>query len=440
MDYRDALEYLDSHLNLEARQVPIAGQMPATSNQAISELLSVLGNPQDNFRSIHITGTNGKGSTAAAAAAFLAATDLSVGVYSSPHLAKPNERLKWNGEEISDEAFARVIELIASVQPMVSHELSWFEILTAAAFVWFSEMAVDVAVIEVGLLGTYDATNVVDADVAVITNVGKDHTNGEGAWASKIAEEKAGIIKPNSTVVIGADMGELAAIFEAKSARKVLWAHTDFSVSDNLLSVGGRLVDLQTPHSNHEELFIPFMAGYQADNILTGLVAVEAFFDRAIERDIVEFALTQLRLPARFEVVTARPVTVLDGFHNEDGAKATAQALGEGFAKLGSWVLIIGMLKDKSPTEVLVAAQLDMYDAIICCQPNSPRAFDAAELAQVVKDQGYDAEVIHQPLDAYRRARSICADEDLIMVGGSLYMLSEIKQWVVEQGPDTDNW
>lgn len=430
MNYLEAVDYLKSHIDLEATSIPVAGESDALSLEPISQLLSLLGDPQNAFRTIHITGTNGKGSVTKMVSALLSATDLSVGAFTSPHLHSVNERISWNGEDISNEEFARIVSLIASVTPMVSSKLSWFELITATALVWFAELGIDVAVVEVGLLGEYDATNVVDSDVAVITNLGKDHTDGLGEWRRKVFAEKVGIIKPQSRVVLGDDFAELTTIAEARPNQGIVAAHQEFSVDSNLLSVGGRLVDITTPNGRFEELFLPFVASHQAHNFATALAAVESFFDRQLDKEVVEFALSQTRLPGRFEVVDTRPVTIVDTFHNAAGAKASYAALDDAFAKLGSWVLILGLLEDKFPEEICRAIQSDAFDVVICCEPDNPRALPAAKLAEFVRATGGDPEVIHNPTDAIRRAQSLCADEDLILAGGSFYMVGEILAWM----------
>jgi dihydrofolate synthase/folylpolyglutamate synthase len=195
VDYSGALAYLDKHVNLEAT----AGHVHGLSLEKMRDLVRVLGDPQTAYPAIHITGTNGKGSVARMVTALLREHGLSVGTYTSPDLERVNERLAWNLEPIADEAFAAVIAELAAVEPLLEAYPSRFELLTAAAFAWFAEVAVDVAVVEVGMLGRFDATNVVDGAVAVVTNIGKDHSDGQGDWQAAIAVEKAGIVKPDST-------------------------------------------------------------------------------------------------------------------------------------------------------------------------------------------------------------------------------------------------
>src|SRR3954470_10240656 len=199
MNLPDALDFLDRHQNLELSP----GKIEGLSLDHMQRLVEVLGDPHRAFPVIHITGTNGKGSVARMVTSLLVESGLSVGTYTSPHLEALNERISWNGEPIDDASLAAAIADVATLEPLSGVTPSWFEIVTAAALAWFAAVAVDVAVVEVGLLGRFDATNVVDADVAVITNVGFDHTDGVGDWRAAIAHEKAGIVKPGSFLVLG---------------------------------------------------------------------------------------------------------------------------------------------------------------------------------------------------------------------------------------------
>ncbi len=437
MDYRGAIAFLDQHTNLEGNRsgrfdsavaaMPTAGQVGGLSLKPMQDMLSVLGDPQNAYRTIHITGTNGKGSTARTCSQILRRMELSVGLYTSPNLDKVNERLSWDGNDITDEQFAQVMGLIAGVAPMLDSKPSRFELLTTAALVWFAELGVEVAVLEVGLLGRFDATNVVDADVAVITNIGKDHTDGKPGWQRAVAEEKAGIIKPASHVILGSPMEELLPIFEAEAQGEVWEAERDFQVDANLTAVGGRVVDIRTPGGEYEELFVPLHGAHQGDNVATAIAAVEAFFQRPTADEIVRESVADLQLPGRFEVVGHDPIIILDGAHNPHGAEATRQTLDEEFARLGSWVLVVGMLSGKDPIEMLEALDAADFDAVICTEPNWSRAIPAKEIAAAAKTLGITAEVVLKPVRALERAHAVTANDDLILVAGSLYVVGEIR-------------
>ncbi len=439
MDYRTALAFLDEHTNLEGGRadrftdrgrrpsLPTAGQVDGLSLGPMTELMAALGDPHRAFRSVHITGTNGKGSTARFAAAILRTMDRTVGLYTSPNIDKVNERINWDGEDISDEDFGRVLGLLAGVEPLIDHTPSRFELLTAAAFVWFAEQGADVAVVEVGLLGRFDATNVIESDVAVITNVGKDHTDGSDGWRQAVASEKAGIIKPDSRVVLGSPMGDLLPIIEAEPSAGTWIAGRDFEIEANMLAVGGRTIDLRTPGETYEQLFVPAHGAHQGTNLATAVVAVEAFFDRPTPEDIIVEAVGAVELPGRFEVIDREPTVILDGAHNPDGAAAAYLTLTEEFARLGSWVLVVGMLSGKDPTEMLAALGAADFDAVICTEPNWSRAIPAEEIAAAAASLGIGAEVVRKPVEALNRARAVTAADDLILVAGSVYVVGEVR-------------
>lgn len=423
MNLREALDYLDRHVNLEAR----AGRIEGLSVDPMVQLLSMLGDPHRAYPVIHVTGTNGKGSTSRIISSVLAASGLTVGTYLSPHLERLNERICRQLEPIPDDELAAVISLLAGVEPLLERTPSWFELMTAAAFAWFAETAVDVAIVEVGLLGRYDATNVVQAQVAVLTNIGKDHTDGAAGWEQAIASEKAGIVKPGSHVVLGAPFGELRGVVEAEGPDAIWERGVDFDVADFRVAVGGQQLALTTPSARYDELFLPLHGSHQADNAATAVAAVEAFFGRPTDTEVVEVGLSEVRVPGRFEVLGRSPTIIVDGAHNREGARAGRATLDAEFARLGSWVLVVGMLRGKDPGEVLEALDVGSFDAVICCQPSWSRAMPAADLAAAAHRLGAEAEVIADPLEAMARALAVTGDDDLVLVTGSLYLVGELR-------------
>ena len=224
-----------------------------------------MGDPQSAYPVIHITGTNGKGSTSQMITRLLMASGLTVGTYTSPHLERVNERIARNSEPIADDDFAEQVAAVADLEGLTGVRPGYFEAVTAAAFRWFADVAVDVAVVEVGLLGRWDATNVVDAQVAVVTNIGMDHNEFAGPTLADIAREKAGIIKPNSAALIGTTDPELVAVLAAEAAASRLYRGDDFDVDNNQLAVGGRLVDLRTPTTIYPETFVPMHGAHQGE-------------------------------------------------------------------------------------------------------------------------------------------------------------------------------
>ena len=243
-----AVEWLDSHIDFESK-MPTRRALPTLDR--MRALMTLLGDPEESIPSVHVTGTNGKGSTSAMVTALMMAQGLSVGTYTSPNLERVSERLAYNGQPIDDESFVGVLSELASLEPMLHERPTRFELLTAAAWSWFADDAVDAMVVEVGLGGTWDSTNVMHGDVAVLTNFSYDHTDVLGPTLEGIAEDKSGIIEEGSVVVVGETRPDLVAIVEAHAARvgaAAVWvAGRDFGCADNRVAVGGRLVTLWTP-------------------------------------------------------------------------------------------------------------------------------------------------------------------------------------------------
>ena len=426
MNHAEALRFLDRHINLEAT----AGVIHGLSLDHMRAIVGVLGDPQESFRVIHVTGTNGKGSTARMITALLIEMGLSVGTYSSPHLQRVNERIAWNNEPISDDDLAGVITELARLVPLSGVEPSYFELLTAGAFLWFAENAVDVAVIEVGLLGRYDATNVCDADVAVITNIGRDHTDGVGEWRHSIASEKAGIIKPASIAVIGEPDPSLHGAFRAEGPSEIWVRGTEFDLIDDRLALGGHLIDVRTPHGASTDLYLPLHGHHQALNASCALAAVEALFDRQIDPDIAQAAFASIIAPGRFEVMGHAPLLILDGAHNPQGAAAAARTLEEEFDVAGRRVLVVGMLGGRDAVEMLEQLGARSADLVIACTPDSPRAMPAADLVAVARAMGVMAERIDDVGTAVQRALSVSTDDDAILIAGSLYVVGAARRLI----------
>ncbi|HUP69469.1 MAG TPA: Mur ligase family protein [Acidimicrobiales bacterium] len=391
--------------------------------ERIRQLMALMGDSQRAYPVVHLTGTNGKGSTARMITALLATMGLSVGTYTSPDLERVNERLAWNSEAIGDEDLAALIEAVAAFEPLLDEAPSRFEILTAAAYRWFSDIAVDAAVVEVGLGGRWDATNVVDATVAVVTNVSADHVEILGPTLADIATEKAGIVKPGSLLVLGETDPELARIFREAAPAEVWERDVDFAVETNRLAHGGRLVNIRTPGSSYRELYLPVHGAHQADNAAVALAAAEAFFGRPLPTDAVEVAFAGLRLPGRMEVVSRQPLVLLDGAHNPAGARAAAATLAEEFEASTSRILVLGMLAPRDPAEMLEALDVAGTRLVVAVAPPSPRAVLAAEVAAAAGSLGVRAEVAGSVAEALALARAEAADTDMVLVTGSLYLV-----------------
>lgn len=431
----EAIAFLDDHVDVE-RAPGVAGRVAGLSLDTMQVLAEVLGNPEQTYPVVHLTGTNGKGSTGRMITALLAAHSLSVGTYSSPHLEHVVERITWNQAPIDPDELARVVGELAALEPLVMEETggvrpSHFELLTAAAFAWFAEVAVDVAVVEVGMLGRYDATNIAEAAVAVVTNVGRDHTDGEGDWRRRVAEEKAGIVTAGAPLVVGETDPDLLPVFEAEGPGTLWLRERDFGAEQDKLALGGHLVALVTPNGRYDDVFLPVHGFYQADNAACAVAAVEALFGRGLDPDVVRDAFATLTLPGRFEVVHRAPLLVLDGAHNPDGAATVGETLAEEFDIAGRRHWIVGLLQGRDVDAMLEGFGVRPGDRVVACTPDSPRAVPAAEVADRARLVGADVEVVPEVEAALRHvwndAPDLAGEADLVVVTGSLRTVGQAR-------------
>ncbi len=430
-DLADALAWLDGHVNFEAT-MPSRRSLPTLDR--MREVMSLLGDPHRAAPVVHLTGTNGKGSTAAMVTSLLAARGLSVGTYTSPNLHRVNERIARHGVPIDDDALLDVLETLARLEPLLSEPLTRFELLTAAAFLHFADEAVDVAVVEVGVGGRWDSTNVADGDVAVITNVSYDHTDVLGPTLEDIASDKSGIVKARSRVVVGETAPALVSLVRdaARSAGAAqLWARgDDFATTANRVAVGGRLVDVRTPGGAYGEVLVPLHGSHQGDNASCALTAVEAFFGAPLDADVVDEAFAAVRVPGRLEVVGRHPLVVLDGAHNVAGMTVLARALVEDVPVLGETVAVVGMLGGRDPVAMLDLLLTAGVRAVVVCTPPSPRALSAPVVAEAATGLGMDVTVVDAPADALREALGRVAADGRVVACGSLYVVAEVRRAV----------
>lgn len=419
MDFASALVYLDEHASYEK-----TGRVTDPSTATIEALMNVLGDPQHDYRVVHVTGTNGKGSTSQIITRLLMAHGLKVGTYSSPHLENVRERILVDGEPIAEHDFADSVAAVANAEGVAAVRPSYFEIMTAAAFRWFSDAAVDVAVVEVGMLGRWDATNVVRADVAVITNIALDHTEFAGPTLEHIAREKAGIIKPGSIAVVGETDEGLQRLILAEPHLGSVVRGEGFDVVDNYLALGGRSLHVRTSRADYLDLFVPLHGSHQGDNTSVAIAAVEEFFGSALDREVVNEGLANVAMPGRFEVLGHQPLVIVDGAHNPAGADACASVFFDDFDPHGRRILVVGALGSRDLNETLSAFKADEFDIVICCTAPSPRARTGREIAAVATDMGcVDVTVAESVERACDLALADATADDAILVTGSLYVV-----------------
>ena len=426
MQYGEALNYLDEHASYEK-----TGRVESPSLDNINTFMDLMGQPHLSYPVIHITGTNGKGSTTQIVTQLLIAHGLQVGTYTSPHLEKLTERISRNNEPISEQDFADCVAAIADIEVIGGVRPSYFEVMTAAAFRYFADTAVDVAVIEVGMLGRWDATNVVNSSVAVVTNIALDHTEFAGPRLEDIAFEKVGISKPGSVLVVGDTNEELREIWNAAESAAVLLRGNDFEVSENELAVGGRMIDVRTERAVYKELPLPLHGQHQGDNAAIALTAVEEFFGNVLDVDVVREGFAAVRMPGRFEVLGRGPLVVIDGAHNPAGADVCAQVFFDDFSPEGKRILVVGALKGRDPQMLLSALRADEFDVVICCTAPSPRGLAANDLATAAKQMGCEQVVVCETVEAASdKALSIAREEDAVLVAGSLYVVGSARTYL----------
>lgn len=433
MDYFAALDHLESLINHEAR--PRAGRVAGLSLETMQRLMAALADPHRAYPVIHVTGTNGKGSTVRMTARLLQAMGLRVGAYTSPHLVEPTERIEVDGSPVEAETFGAAVGDIARLVDFLGIRATWFETVTAAALCHFADVGVDAAVVEVGMLGRFDATNVVDGTVSVVTNVGMDHTDGKGDWRHAIAYEKAGIIKPCSVVVCGEVDDAVRDVFRAEPSQSMIERGCHFGVARDRLAVGGRLIDVFTPHGRYEDVLIALHGRHQADNASLALAAAEAFFDAPLTEEVVAEALAATTVPGRFEVVGHRPLLILDGAHNPDGARAAAQTLRTDFGTSGSRILVVGMQSGRDLVGVLDAFEAGTAARVVACTAPTTRGVPAADVAAAAVAVGATAEVCEDPAEALMRAQDQAGADDLIMVTGSFTVVGAAKAALAGKTP-----
>jgi dihydrofolate synthase/folylpolyglutamate synthase len=356
----------------------------------ITAFLDVLGNPQTAYPVIHLTGTNGKTSTSRMVDTLLRTLELRTGRFTSPHVEKMSERISVDGEPLTDEEFVAAFNDVAPYTHLVDaesdHPLSFFETIVGMAYAKFAEAPVDVAVVEVGMGGSWDATNVADGVVAVVLPVAVDHTRYLGSTPAEIAVEKAGIIKPGAVAVLAQQQPDVAEIMMARAAEvgaTVAREGLDFGVVSRVAAVGGQVVSLQGLRGRYDDLFLPLYGAHQAENAAVALAAVEAFVggSQPLDDELVRAAFARATSPGRLEIVRTGPTIVLDAAHNPHGAEAAAEALEDSFS-LDPLIGVVGVMADKD-AEGLLAAFEPHLAHIVCTQNATERALPAEELAVV---------------------------------------------------------
>ena len=418
----------------------------------IASLMELLGDPQRSYPVIHVAGTNGKTSTARMIESILRAAGLRTGLFTSPHLIDPRERIRFDGRVIEEE---RLLEAWREIEPYVAVvdansladggvAMSYFEILTGLACAAFADAPVDVAVIEVGLGGGWDSTNIVNAAVSVIAPIGLDHMEYLGDTIELIAREKAGIVRADTPVVVARQEPEaLSTILHecATVGALPLVEDIDFGLATREVAVGGQLISVRTPRSTVDDVFLPLFGEHQAHNAAVAIVAVEEFLAgvAALDVEIFRDGLAVVESPGRLQVLRSSPTIIGDVAHNPHGARALAEAVQDSFT-FGALVGVVGVLADKDAAGILQELEQVLTEIVICA-PSSRRAMPVHQLAEIaIEIFGDDRVIVADSVsDAIDRAATLAEQQaDYggagVLVTGSVVLVGQAMQVLESKG------
>ena len=422
----------------------------APSQARVRALCDLLGSPERSLPVILIAGTNGKGSTALMIDSLLRALGLRVGRFASPHLVDVTERISIDGEPISEEAFDALVEEVSPLVELVDAQLlegvrmTFFEVMTALAYAAFADAPVDVAVVEVGLGGRWDATNIVEAEVAVVCPVDLDHTHLLGGTVAEIAAEKAGIIKAGAKAVLAAQQPDAARVLLARCAEvgaEVLREGVEFGLIGRTPAIGGQVLRLDTAEGPLGDLFLPLFGAHMAQNAALAVAAVEAFLGgKPLPPEVISAGLEQVEAPARLEIVRRSPTVVIDTCHNPHGARATIDAVTEAF-DFTPLVGVVAMMADKDVDGVLGIFAEAMTSVVCTSIGSTTRALPAADLGERAAGVfGADRVVVVPGMAEAIEEAVRLADEagpgSGVLIAGSVYAAGEARALLVRPGAD----
>jgi len=429
------MDYAEAIADLESRQPE--RMVPDLSR--ITELVNLLDHPELTYPSIHVTGTNGKTTTTRMIEALACAHGLSAGAYTSPHLQSVTERLELCGDPISEEEFAeeyeRLLPFLREVDGRSEERVTYFETLTALAYVWFADKPVGVGVFEVGMGGVWDATNLVAGDVAVITPIALDHPE-LGPTVRHVAVEKAGIIKAGKTTVAREQPAEALTVIEARVREmegQLLLEGRDWELAGRIQGIGAQSLSVRGLFGTYEGLRLPLFGEHTARNAAAAVVAFEAFVDRKLAQEAVEDALGGFTAPGRLEVLGRHPLLVVDGAHNPAGAETLARAVREAFASAAERVHLVIAVSSNKDVDGIVAAVAPLADAAYATRNSSRRSATAEVVETALFAAGVPAKTYPSVDEALADARVQAQEGDLILVTGSLYTVADARRAFAEQ-------
>lgn len=420
--YSEAVAYLDSHIG--------EGIRPGLKRTA--EVLAMMGDPHKGYRVVLVTGSNGKTSTTRLISALITAHGLRVGTFTSPHLERIEERFGLDNEPAAADDFVQAVADVSVFcdlyEANTGDRLTYFELTTVVAYAFFAAQAIDVAVIEVGMGGRLDATNVADADVAVITGISLEHTDLLGDTVAKIAAEKVGITRPGAILVEGPLPGEARAVVvehcEAHEVARVTFG-VDINLGEFAPAVGGWLATVEGVHATYPDIFLPLHGDHQLTNLTSAIGATEAFFGRALAEEAVQEGIAAVTVPGRLETVSVEPLIVIDGAHNPEGMEAAAASV-EAYGDR-DWIVIFGAMSDKDLPAMVVALGR-FAGTIITTAVDHERAADPAVLTGLVRDLiECPVETTANTGEALDLARRLLTEDGAILALGSLYLAGEVR-------------
>ncbi|MBP7928889.1 MAG: bifunctional folylpolyglutamate synthase/dihydrofolate synthase [Acidimicrobiia bacterium] len=397
-------------------KAPADGRPNLQSMQALMELL---GSPQLDLAVVQITGTNGKTTTAQLAAALLSGRGRSTGLYTSPHLGHMTERIVANGEMISHAEFARSLQAVSLAVEHLSLPVTVFEIVTAAALWWFSDIGCEMAVLEVGFGGASDATSVCDAQVAVVTSLADDHLDLFGPTRNDLANEKAGIIKPDSVLVLGDIDDEDVGPFLDRPRLGTMRLGDEFAVTEAIPALGGSLVSIRVGEQDYPDVFLPLFGPAHAGNLAMALAASDVMCGGPASAEAVAEIIADEHIPGRGEIVGTRPTMLLDNAHNRHAALHLRRILDESFPD-GPRTFVVGVRTGRDPADLLDALGVEDAAAIVCTEPPTPKGLAADELAASARDIGADQVAVEPDVGrAVLLGRDLTPDDGVCIITGS---------------------
>lgn len=447
--WRDSARDLELRQRMREVEAAILSRAPEHDLQPsldrIAAVMELLGDPQRNFPAIHLTGTNGKTSTTRIIESILRAHDLSTGRFTSPHLHTIRERVALNGAPIEVDRFVAAYDEVspyldlvdARAQETGGPRMTYFEAVVAIAYAVFADVPVDVAIVEVGMGGAWDATNVLDAPVSVITPIALDHQHFLGDRVTDVATEKAGIIKADGIAVVGLqedlDVVDILRSRAESVGARILFEGNDFGVTAREVAVGGQLLSVRGLAGEYPELYLPLHGAHQAQNTAVAIAAVEAFLgggEQPIDLEVLLAGLAAARSPGRLEVVRRSPTVLVDAAHNPAGALVLREALRDSFT-FSRLVGVIAILKDKDAAEMLEILE-PVLDEVVITKTTSPRAMSPRELGELAEEifGEHRVSVLAELPEALDRAAEL-ADEGGVSGGvvatGSVTTAAEVR-------------